>query len=74
MVTLDKSVYVTDSEGNKKWVTTHHGKRGHYSLTWWHGINRRIKEQGESLYNESMDGTEKNGWVFKATKSYNAGT
>jgi len=72
--TYESSEYVTDSEGNKKWVTTHHGKRGHYSLTWWHGINRRIKEQGESLYNESMDGTEKNGWVFKATKSYNAGT
>ena len=72
--TYQKSEYVIDSEGNRKWVTTNHGKRGHYSLTWWHGINRRIKEQGESLYNESMDGTEKNGWVFKATKSYNAGT
>ena len=50
------------------------GKRGHYRLTWWHDIARRIKKKGESKRNEEMDGNESNGWKFVTRQNYYNGT
>jgi len=62
--TYEGSELVTDSEGNKKWVTTRHGKRGQYSLTWWNHIERRLSQNAQRATDKGREGTELNGWLF----------